>query len=171
MEASSGVTRNFLRGRGGGKSSTNSVEAREYGDLGAVAPYSGVPLNLQMSETLILIRLLRIYFPLNREFGSALSKLRNFGVGVEPPPPTPLCTPLEFSGQFHAPAIVFPGTEPQYPLNIRLGGPQSRSGRCLENKKSLAPTGIRKPDRPPGSVVTILPTLYHIHTKHYWLCY
>jgi hypothetical protein len=32
-----------------------------------------------MSETRILIRLLRIYFPWHWEFGSALSKLRNFG--------------------------------------------------------------------------------------------
>jgi hypothetical protein len=34
-----------------------------------------------MSETRILIRLLRMYFPRNWEFGSALSKLRNFGGG------------------------------------------------------------------------------------------
>jgi hypothetical protein len=34
-------------------------------------------------------RLLRVYFPRNWEFGSALSKLRNFGGrGVEPPPPS-----------------------------------------------------------------------------------
>jgi hypothetical protein len=45
-----GVPRNFF---GGG--STNSVEDRENGDLGAVAPYSGVPPNLQISETRILI--------------------------------------------------------------------------------------------------------------------
>jgi hypothetical protein len=58
------------------------TEGRENGDLGAVAPYLGVPFNLQMSETCILIRLLRMYFPRNWEFGSALSKLRNFGEGV-----------------------------------------------------------------------------------------
>jgi hypothetical protein len=39
-----------------------------------------------MNETRILIRLLRMYFPRNWEFGSALSKLRNFG-GFEPPHP------------------------------------------------------------------------------------
>jgi hypothetical protein len=39
-----------------------------------------------MSETRILIRLLRMKFPRNWEFGSALSKLRNFG-GVGPPKP------------------------------------------------------------------------------------
>jgi hypothetical protein len=32
-----------------------------------------------MSETRILIRLLRIYFPINWEYGSALSKFRNLG--------------------------------------------------------------------------------------------
>jgi hypothetical protein len=45
------------------------AEGRENGDLGAVAPWSGVPLNLQMSETGILIRLLRIYFLRISEFG------------------------------------------------------------------------------------------------------
>jgi hypothetical protein len=60
------VYRGFFLGGGG---STNSVEGRENGDLGAVAPYSGVPLNLQMSETGILIRLLQIYFPWILEFG------------------------------------------------------------------------------------------------------
>jgi hypothetical protein len=36
-----------------------------------------------------------MYFTRNWEFGSALSKLQNFGVGVEPPPNTPvLGTPL-----------------------------------------------------------------------------
>jgi hypothetical protein len=34
---------------------------------------------LLMSETRIVIRLLRMYFPRNWKFGSALSKLRNFG--------------------------------------------------------------------------------------------
>jgi hypothetical protein len=67
------------------------TEGSENGDLGAVAPYSGVPLNLQMSETLIPIRLLRMYFPWNWEFGSALSTLRNFGGwGLNPPNPPSL---------------------------------------------------------------------------------
>jgi hypothetical protein len=55
------------------------IQGRENGDLGAVAPYSRVPLILQMSETSILIRLLRMYFPRNWEFGSLLSKLQYFG--------------------------------------------------------------------------------------------
>jgi hypothetical protein len=35
-----------------------------------------------MSEPYILFRFLRIYFPRTWEFGSALTKLRNFGGGV-----------------------------------------------------------------------------------------
>jgi hypothetical protein len=57
------------------------IEGRENGDLEAVAPYSGVPLNLKMNETHILIRLLHMYIPRNWEFGSALAKLHNFGRG------------------------------------------------------------------------------------------
>jgi hypothetical protein len=66
-----------------GRGSTNSVEDRENRDLGVVAPYSGVSLNVQMSETCILIRLLRIYeyLPRTWELGSALSKRLNFGGG------------------------------------------------------------------------------------------
>jgi hypothetical protein len=36
------------------------------------------------------------------------------------------------------------GKSPRYPLNIRLGGPQSRSGRHGE-VKNLAPIGIGTP--------------------------
>ena len=46
-----------------------------------------------MSESRILVRLLRMYFPWNWEFGSALSKLRNFGGGLNTPNP-PLGMPL-----------------------------------------------------------------------------
>jgi hypothetical protein len=68
--------------------STNSFEdkgQRVRGSAGR-SPYSEVPLNLQMSETRILIKLLRMCYPLNWEFGSALSKLRNVGVGGFEPP-------------------------------------------------------------------------------------
>jgi hypothetical protein len=67
------------------------IEGRENRDLGAVAPYSGVTLNLQMDETHILIRLLRMYIPRNWEFGSTLEKLRNFGGGVSKPPSVRHC--------------------------------------------------------------------------------
>jgi hypothetical protein len=84
----SGLPRNFVRG--GVQKIQLRTEGRENGVLGTVAPLSGVPLNLQMSETRILIRLLRMYLPRNWEFGSAFSKLRNFGGGglnIPTPPP------------------------------------------------------------------------------------
>jgi hypothetical protein len=43
--------------------------------------------NSKMSETHILVTLLQMYFPRNWEFGSALSKFRNFGGGWTPKPP------------------------------------------------------------------------------------
>jgi hypothetical protein len=72
----SGEPRNFVRGV---QHIQLRTEGRENGDLGAVAPYSGVPLNLQMSETRILIRLLRMYFP--RNWNSA-QLFQNFGISV-----------------------------------------------------------------------------------------
>jgi hypothetical protein len=66
------------------------IQGRENGELGAVAPQSGVPLNLQINETHILIRLLRMCIPRNWEFGSALAKLRNFELGLNPQTPSPL---------------------------------------------------------------------------------
>jgi hypothetical protein len=49
----------------------------------------------KMSESRLLVGLLRMYFPRNWEFGSALSKLRNFGVGGGGlNTPNPLGTPL-----------------------------------------------------------------------------
>jgi hypothetical protein len=49
---------------------------------------------------------------------------------------------MEVSGQLHAPAAFPPGKEIRYPLNRRLGGPQSRSGRDGEEKNSQPPPGI-----------------------------
>jgi hypothetical protein len=49
---------------------------------------------------------------------------------------------MEVGGQFHAPAALPPGKEPRYPLDRRLGGPQSRSGRGGEEKNSQSPPGI-----------------------------
>jgi len=40
------------------------------------------------------------------------------------------------SGQLHAPAAYPQGKSPWYPLDRRLGGPQSRSGRGGEEKNS-----------------------------------
>jgi len=36
---------------------------------------------------------------------------------------------MEVSDQLHAPAALPPGKNPRYPLDRRLGGTQSRSGR------------------------------------------
>jgi hypothetical protein len=65
---------------------TDGIENR---NLGAVAPQSGVPLNFQMRENHILIRLLQVYFSWNWESGSALSKRKKFQGRVFNPPNAP----------------------------------------------------------------------------------
>jgi hypothetical protein len=65
------------------------------------------------------------------------------------------------SGQLHALAALPSGGKcPRYPLDSRLGGPQSRSGRCGE-EKILDPTGTRTPtprsfSRYPVAILTTL---------------
>ena len=54
---------------------------------------------------------------------------------------------MRVGGQRHAPVALPPG-KTQYPSYRRLGWPQCRSRRFLEN---LAPTWIRSPDRPARS--------------------
>jgi len=44
---------------------------------------------------------------------------------------------MEVSGQLHAPAAVPHGKQPCYPMNRRLGKPQSWSGRFGENNNLL----------------------------------
>jgi hypothetical protein len=51
---------------------------------------------------------------------------------------------MKMSGQLHDPAALLPGKQPRYPLDRRLGGPQSWSGRGGEEKTSLT-TGSRNP--------------------------
>jgi hypothetical protein len=73
----------LLGKRWGGGGSKNSVEdrwQRERGSGGS-SPLAGVLFNLKRSETRIFIRLLRMYFPRNWEFSSALSKLWNWRGG------------------------------------------------------------------------------------------
>jgi hypothetical protein len=43
---------------------------------------------------------------------------------------------MEVSGQLYDPAALPPGKEPLLPLDRRLDGPQSRSGRGGEEKNS-----------------------------------
>jgi hypothetical protein len=95
MEKVTGVPRNFFRAWGVQQIQLRTG-SRKKGNLGAVAPWSGVPLNLQMSETRILIRLLQMDFPRNWEFGSALSKLRNF------------------EGSLNSPILPLPSPPPRY---------------------------------------------------------
>ena len=63
---------------------------REKNLVGVTAGREGFSRNnSKMSESFILVWLLRMYFPRNWEFGSALSKLRNFGGGLKTPTPLP----------------------------------------------------------------------------------
>jgi hypothetical protein len=43
---------------------------------------------------------------------------------------------MEVGGQLHTPAALLQGKSPWYPLDRRLGGPQSRSRRGGEKKNS-----------------------------------
>jgi hypothetical protein len=49
---------------------------------------------------------------------------------------------MEVSGQLHAPAALTQEISPCYPLDRRLGGLQSRSGRGGEEKNSQPLPGI-----------------------------
>jgi hypothetical protein len=91
----SGIPRIFFF-FGGGEGSTNSVEdrgKRERGSRGG-SPYSGVPLNLQMSEPRILNKLLQMYFSTELEIRLSFAKTSEFGGGgggwkPQTPPGTP----------------------------------------------------------------------------------
>jgi hypothetical protein len=52
---------------------------------------------------------------------------------------------MEVGGQFYAPSLYSQGNSPYYPLDRRLGGPQSRSGRGGEEKKSQPLLGLEDP--------------------------
>jgi hypothetical protein len=51
---------------------------------------------------------------------------------------------LEVSGQLHVPAASVVGKETPYPLDKRLSGPHSQSGRCRD-KNIFDITGTRTP--------------------------
>jgi hypothetical protein len=70
---------NWLLERNNVRGNTADLPTQEF-FAGGFTP--GIPPNLQMNETHILIRLLRMYIPRKWEFGSALAKLRNFGGGT-----------------------------------------------------------------------------------------
>jgi hypothetical protein len=52
---------------------------------------------------------------------------------------------MEVSGQLHSPAALPTGKEPWYPLDRRLGGPQSRSEHGGEKKNSQPLPGFEHP--------------------------
>jgi len=58
---------------------------------------------------------------------------------------------MEESGQFHAPVALYPGKEPRYPLNLRLGGVQNRFGHGAEEKNSQPLPGIKHQSSSPQS--------------------
>jgi hypothetical protein len=64
---------------------------------------------------------------------------------------------MDVSGQIHAPAALPPGKEPQYSLDRRLGGPQTRSGRGGEEDPILYRKS--KPDPSSHDLVTIISIL------------
>jgi hypothetical protein len=49
---------------------------------------------------------------------------------------------MEVSGQFHVPPLYTQRKSPQYPLDRRLDGPHSWSGRTGEKKNSQPPPRI-----------------------------
>jgi hypothetical protein len=49
---------------------------------------------------------------------------------------------MEVTGQLHDPAALPQGKSPWFPLDRRVGGHQSRSGRGGEEKNSQPPPGI-----------------------------
>jgi hypothetical protein len=55
---------------------------------------------------------------------------------------------MEVSGQLQAPAALPLGKNPWYPLDRRLDGPQSRSGRGGEEKKIPSPRWELNPRTP-----------------------
>jgi hypothetical protein len=54
-----------------------------------------------------------------------------------------LTSALDGSGQLHAPAALTPSKSPRYPLDRKLGGPQSRSGSGGEKYPIIVPVGNR----------------------------
>lgn len=52
----------------------------------------------------------------------------------------------EVNGQHHASVALPPGKNPRYPFQMKVSGPQSRSGRFAEEKNRLPAPGFETPD-------------------------
>jgi hypothetical protein len=66
---------------------------------------------------------------------------------------------MELSGQLHSPAALPSGKEPPYPLDRRLGRPQSRSGHSSGAEKNPCLCQELNPGRQARCLVTILTEL------------
>jgi predicted esterase YcpF (UPF0227 family) len=69
---------------------------------------------------------------------------------------------MEVSGHLQAPVALNPGISPWYPLERRLGRPQSWSGHSGEEKNSHHLLGLE--------FLTIQPIDQHYTTEISWLC-
>jgi hypothetical protein len=76
---------------------------------------------------------------------------------------------LKVSGELYAPSALPPEKESPYPLDRKLGEPQSRSGRWREDENMLPLPGI-DPGRPAPSLRTIQ-TWYDTVPKCVWKAY
>jgi hypothetical protein len=150
---------------GGGGSSTNSVEDRGQRERGSG---DGSPLlrgSAQFAVRFDFVKLsgclglLRMYFPRNWEFGSALSKLRNFRGGLNPRNPPPLGTQLLSVGCHLVTDVLGQpigqgGTDR---LSRNVGYYQSRLRNIPEERLShLLHGGSRKPHKRVSAVVLFL---------------
>jgi hypothetical protein len=73
---------------------------------------------------------------------------------------------MEMSGELR-PRVALPtGKEPPYPLDGRLGGPQSRSGRC-GGEKNLALSGIEPGPPNPHISANIFLIVLYIQSSHF----
>jgi hypothetical protein len=66
---------------------------------------------------------------------------------------------MEVNAQLHAPAALPGENSHWYPLDRRLGGPQSQSGRNGEEKKNLALARNQTPAIQPIAILTELSQL------------
>jgi hypothetical protein len=71
---------------------------------------------------------------------------------------------MEVSGQLHVPGDLPQGNRLWYPLDKKLGGPQSQSGRCGQ-EKNLASAGNRTPAVQPVAIPSEPKTLPEINIK------
>jgi hypothetical protein len=65
---------------------------------------------------------------------------------------------MEMRNQLHAASVYLRVKSPRYPLDIRLGGPQSRSGRCRKEEISVS-GGNQTPIPRSSRFITILSEL------------